>query len=107
MTTSRLDALRAMVARAPGNAVARFGLANELLKASQWAEAAGELRLYLASYDDEGNGFGRLAEACVALGSLDEARDALRRGIAAAERCGHPSMAEDLTTRLHELEEAP
>ena len=43
-TPSRLDAMRAMVARAPDNMLARFGLANELLKAGAWAEAAEQLR---------------------------------------------------------------
>jgi predicted Zn-dependent protease len=106
MTTSRLDTFRAMVDRAPDNALARFGLANELLKVEQWEEAAEQLRLYLASHEDEGNGFGRLAQACEALGRIDEARDALRSGIAAAERFGHPGMANELSSRLDELEES-
>ncbi|MBK6489157.1 MAG: hypothetical protein IPF98_20425 [Gemmatimonadetes bacterium] len=55
MTSSRLDTFRTMVSRSPANAVARFGLANELIKAELWAEAAEHLRLYLASYDDDGN----------------------------------------------------
>jgi tetratricopeptide (TPR) repeat protein len=62
-----------MVARNPGNALARFGLANELLKAQLWEEGADQLRQYLATHDDEGNAYGRLAEACVALGRRDEA----------------------------------
>jgi predicted Zn-dependent protease len=106
MTTSRLDTLRAMVERAPDNALARFGLANELLKAAQWEEAAVQLQHYLASHDDEGNGYGRLAQACEALGRMDEAKEALRRGIAAARRFGHPGMANELSARLDELEES-
>ena len=46
------------------------------------------------------------AEACVALGRTDEAKDALRQGIAAAERFGHPSMAHDLSGRLEDLEDS-
>ena len=95
-----------MVAKNPGNALARFGLANELLKAQLWEEAAEQLRAYLASHDDEGNAYGRLAEACVALGRIDEAKDALRRGIAASERFGHPGMANELTGRLEDLEDS-
>ena len=101
---SRLDAMRAMVARAPDNALARFGLANELLKAREWAEAAEQLEAYLARYDDEGNGWGRLAEAYAALGRTDDAREALRRGVAASHRFGHPGMANELEARLDELE---
>jgi predicted Zn-dependent protease len=101
---SRLDAMRAMVARAPDNAIARFGLANELLKAREWSEAAAQLEQYLAGYDDEGNGWGRLAEAYVALGRTDDAREALRKGVAASHRFGHPGMASELEGRLDELE---
>ena len=100
---SRLEAMRAMVARAPENAIARFGLANELLKAREWAEAAEQLEAYLAAYDDEGNGWGRLAEAYVALGRTDDAREALRKGVAASHRFGHGGMADELEGRLDEL----
>jgi predicted Zn-dependent protease len=100
---SRLDAMRAMVARAPDNAIARFGLANELLKAREWAEAAEQLERYLAAFDDEGNGWGRLAEAYVALGRTDEAREALRKGVAASHRFAHGGMADELEARLDEL----
>ncbi|MEO7962288.1 MAG: tetratricopeptide repeat protein [Gemmatimonadaceae bacterium] len=104
MTNPRLDTFRAMVARAPTNALARFGLANELLKSELWDEAVEHLETYLSSYDDEGNGHGRLATALEALGRTDEARAALQRGIAAAERFGHPGLANELAARIDELE---
>ena len=101
--SSRLDALRAMVAKNPDNALARFGLANEAMKAGLHAEAAEQLEAYLARYDDEGNGWQRLAECRIALGDDDEARTALERGIAASRRFGHGGMAADLEARLEEL----
>jgi len=94
-----------MVARSPGNALARFGLANELLKEGRWAEAADELSVYLGSHEDEGNGYGRLAQAYEEMGRRDEARAALRQGIDAAQRHGHPGMAAEFEGRLDELEE--
>lgn len=105
MSDPRLETLRAMVARNPGNAPARFGLANEALKARLYAEAEEHLRVYLGTYDDEGNGYGRHAEALVALGREAEAAAALRAGIAAARRFGHPGLADELTERLSALEE--
>jgi len=93
-----------MVAKNPANALARFGLANEALKAQLYEEAAEHLRIYLSSHADEGNGYGRLAEALVKLGRIDEARAALREGIEASGRFGHPSMANEFEARLDELE---
>ena len=106
MTGPRIDTFRAMVARDPANVLARFGLANELLKAGANEEAVEHLREYLARHDDEGNGYARLAQALEALGRTPEARDALRKGIEASRRFGHPGMANELEARLDELEEA-
>jgi predicted Zn-dependent protease len=106
VTSPRLDTFRQMVARDPSNPLARFGLANEALKAGLYEEARDQLERYLAAYDDEGNGYGRLAEALVRLDRVDEARDALRRGIAASHRFGHPSMAAEFEARLEELDDA-
>ncbi len=106
MTHSKLETFRTMVAKNPGNPLAQFGLSNELLKSELWEEAAEHLRTYLSAYDDEGNGFGRLAQACEALGRLPEAKDALQRGIAAAQRFGHPGLANELASRLEDLEES-
>lgn len=104
MTSSRLDTMRAMVAKSPSNALARFGLATEALKAQLYDEAVEHLRVYLDSHADEGNGYGRLAEALVKLGRVDEARDALRQGIEASGRFGHPGMVNEFEARLDELE---
>jgi predicted Zn-dependent protease len=106
MTAPRLDTFRAMVAKSPTNVLARFGLANELLKAKLWEEAEEHLRVYLGSYDDEGNGYGRHAEALEALGRTTEAVAALQLGIEAAHRFGHPGLASDLHDRLAALEES-
>lgn len=103
MTNPKLDTFRAMVRTNPDNPLARFGLANEALKAGEWEEAREQLELYLARHDDEGNGYGRLAEALVRLGRQEEAGAALRRGIEASRRHGHPGMAADLEARLDEL----
>jgi len=104
MTSSRLDTMRAMVAKSPSNALARFGLATEALKAQLYDEAVEHLRVYLDSHADEGNGYGRLAEALVKLDRVDEARDALRQGIEASGRFGHPGMVNEFEARLDELE---
>ena len=105
MTESRLEAMRAMVEKNPENALARFGLANELMKVGQFDEARVELAEYLARYDDEGAGYRQLATACEKLGLVAEARDAYRRGIDAATRHNHPSMVDEFTAKLEDLDD--
>jgi E3 SUMO-protein ligase RanBP2 len=100
--TSRLDALRSLVARSPQNAAARFGLATELLKAELWDEAREQLEAYLAMHDDEGNAWGKLADACEKLDRPEDAQAALRKGIEASQRHGHPGMAAEFEERLSE-----
>ena len=100
MTSARIDAFRGMLAKNPDNARVRFGLATELLKEGLYEEAVDELRRYLEAADDEGNAYGRLAEALAKLGRADEARAALRQGIAAARRFGHAGLAAELEERM-------
>lgn len=101
----RIDTFRAMVARQPEDPLARFGLANELLKAGAWADAAEQLEAYLARYEDEGNGWGRLAEARAALGDAAGAREALAKGVEASYRFGHVGMAQELEARRDDLDD--
>lgn len=104
MTTNRLDTFREMVRRNPSNSAARFGLANELMKEELWDEAAEHLRAYLASHDDEGNGWGRLAEILERQGDTAGAREALTTGMERAARHGHPGMAAEFEARIEELD---
>ncbi len=106
MTSSRLDTFRAMVAKNPGNALARFGLANEALKEGLYEEAVEQLQAYLGMHDDEGNAYGRLAEALERLGRREEAQAALRTGIETANQFGHPGMAHEFELKLEEMEES-
>ena len=102
MENPRIEALRRMIERNPNDPRLRFGLALELEKLERWEDAARELRAYLALADDEGNAWGRLGRALRALGRDDEAKDAYRRGIEAAYRHGHPSMAAEFEEILEE-----
>ena len=52
-----------------------------------------------------GFGWGRLAEAYVALGRHEDARAALQRGVDASYRYGHVGMANDLEARIEELDD--
>ncbi|MCC6743338.1 MAG: tetratricopeptide repeat protein [Acidobacteria bacterium] len=104
MSATRMDAFRAMLAKDPAHGLAQFGLANELVKAEEFAEARDVLVAYLAANDDQGSAFRLLAQACEKLGLAGEARDAYRRGIDAANRHGHPSMVQEFEDRLEDLD---
>lgn len=106
MSSERVRALESMLARNPADVRARFGLALEYEKLEQWREAADQLNAYLEQTDDEGNAWGRLANALHRLGEDEDAMAAYRRGIDAANRHGHPSMAFELGEALAELERA-
>ncbi len=99
----RIESLREMVAARPDDPRPRFGLALELERAGRWEEAVAELRAYLAHGRDEGNAYGRLGHALRELGRDDEAREAYREGIEAANRHGHPTMAMEFEEVLDEM----
>lgn len=98
----RIQALRKMAAAHPEDPRPRFGLAMEMEKAERWEDAAAELRAYLELADDEGNAYGRLGKALRHLGRDDEAREAYRQGIDAANRHGHPTMVMEFEEVLDE-----
>ena len=95
MSDSRVAALQKMLERRPDDSRLRYGLAVEYLSAGRTEEGIRELRTYLEASDDEGNGWGRLGAALRETGREDEAREAYRTGIEAAERHQHPTMAEE------------
>lgn len=103
MSEARIEVFKKMLEVDPGNSTVRFGLANELLKLERFAEAAAELQTYLGQANDQGNAYGKLAQALERLGKFDEARQAYQQGIEAANRHGHPGMAQDFQMALDDL----
>lgn len=93
MTNPRIDNLQRMLEKHPDDARLRFGLALEYEKAERWEEMAAELERYLQMTEDEGNAWGRLGEALRRLGRDEEARAAYEKGVEAATRHQHPTMA--------------
>ena len=103
MSQSRIEVFRQMLAADSNNTAVRFGLANELFKLEQWADAAQELQTYLNQTDDQGNAYGKLAQVLDRLGRTEEARATYQQGIAAANRHGHPGMAQEFEMAIDEL----
>ena len=103
MSEARIEVFKKMLDTDPGNTTVRFGLANELLKLERFAEAAAELQTYLGQANDQGNAYGKLAQALERLGKFDEARRAYQQGIETANRHGHPGLAQDFQMALDDL----
>jgi Flp pilus assembly protein TadD len=103
MGTDRLAALQAMLERKPDDTRLQFGVAVELLRQGKLEEGARALRAYLEAADDEGNAWGRLGQALQELGRDEEARAAYEKGVEAALRHDHPTMAEEFREILGEL----
>ena len=100
MAASRIDTFKQMLESDPENGLVRFGLANEYLKEERYEDAIGALNNYLQRTDDEGAAFGMLARAYEKVGMRDEAKESYLRGIEAAEKHSHPSMAADYRMTL-------
>lgn len=100
MSSDRIGALERMLEKRPDDPRLRFGLALEYANAGRTGDAVRELRAYLAATDDEGNAWGRLGALLRGVGEDGEAREAYRRGIDAAYRHGHPTMAEEFEQLL-------
>ena len=100
MATSRIDIFKQLLIDDPINSSILFGLAKEYEKSGQTAEMIETLERYLAISDDEGNAFGMLARAYEKAEQRDRARLTYERGVDAATKHGHPSMAEEYRTIL-------
>ncbi len=95
MGTGRVEVLERLLRSRPDDPRLRFGLALEYERAGRPDDAVRELQAYLGLAEDEGNAWGRLGALLRDAGREEEAREAYRRGIEAAYRHGHPTMAEE------------
>ncbi len=96
----RIAVFEQMLKDDPTNTMVMFGLAKEYEKQNEYQKVADILESYLAAADDEGNAYGTLATAYVALGEREKAVAALKRGIETAMAHGHPSMANEYQMTL-------
>jgi len=103
MPTSRIAALRRLLAQDPDDATGHYMLGHEYIKAGMYAEAADAIGRYLARTDDEGAAYRILAEALLHLGRREEAREAYRSGLAAATRHGHEPLIAEYRAALQAL----
>ena len=100
MSNSKIETLKSLVEKNPNNPLGRYGLANEYLKLEMYEEAIEEIQAYLRLKEDQGAVYRMLGEALLKLGRKEEAKEAYRKGIEAANRHGHPGMAAEFEETL-------
>lgn len=97
---NRIEVFEQMLAADPSNSMVMFGLAKEYEKTGEHAKVIELLESYLASYDDEGNAYGVLANAYNLSGDREKAIETYRKGIDVSMAHGHPSMANEYRMTL-------
>ena len=105
MSSSRIETLKKLLAKDPDSLLGRYGLAHEYYKLEMYDEAITAINEYLDVADDEGAVYRMLAECYVNTGEPQKARLAYVRGIEAANRHGHPGMAEEYEEAIEFLNE--
>ncbi len=105
MSNPRIEQLKVLIDKDPNNPLGRYGLANELFKSELFEDAIVEINEYLKLKDDEGAVYRMLAECYVKTGNIEEAKQTYQKGVEAANRHGHPSMAEEFEEALEFLDE--
>ena len=104
MSDPRLDAMRQMAAKLPGDARVRFFLAHELFKAQAWDEAAGHYAAYLElDSGDVGAAWKNLGICHERSGRREQAADAFRKGIDSARSHHHDGLAAEIEDLLDDL----
>ena len=88
MGESRIEVFAQMAQAEPGNEMVWYGLANELVKAERWSEAADALRRVLSLNPDYTAAYQLLGTSLLRQGETAEARKVWRQGVEAADRTG-------------------
>ena len=101
---SALETFEKMLAQGKDNALLRYSLGNEYLKAGRFAEAAPHLRASLAFDPRYSAAWKLLGKALAEAGELREALDTYRQGIAAAEAKGDLQAAKEMTVFARRLD---
>jgi tetratricopeptide (TPR) repeat protein len=100
MADTRLEILKQMVARNPGDSFSRYGLAMEYRASSAPDDAVREFRALLDSNPDYVPAYFHYGQTLEALGRSSEASEVYRTGIEAASRKGDAHARSELQAAL-------
>src|SRR3954468_11671777 len=97
---TRLEMLREMVSKSPGDAFLRYGLATEYANAGDLEQAVAEYSALLAANPDYAAGYYHGGRTLEKLGRLDEARAVYEKGIEVTTRTGDGHTRSELQAAL-------
>ena len=100
MDTSRLDALKIMVAQRPNDSFLRYGLAMEYRNGGDLQAALGEFRELIAADPDYAAAYFHAGQTLERLGRPEEAREAYLQGIGVTTRKGDRKTRDELQAAL-------
>jgi Flp pilus assembly protein TadD len=103
MPPDRMQALTEILARNPGDSLARYGLAMEHIKTGGFEEAVSQFEALLTATPDHAYACFHAGQTLEKLGRLDDARAMYRRGIEAAARQGNSHARDELQAALEQL----
>ncbi|MBI5612413.1 MAG: tetratricopeptide repeat protein [Gammaproteobacteria bacterium] len=101
-----IETLERLLASGQDNALLRYGLGNEYLKAGRFDAAADQLRRALAHDPRYSAAWKLLGQALAAAGRTDDAIQAYENGLRAAEEKGDLQAAKEMTVFLRRLRKA-
>ncbi len=100
---SRREKLEAFLASHPDDAFGRYGLAMECARAGDSDAALEHFRRLLESHPDYVSGYFQYGQFLAKLGQVEQARQTLAAGIAAAGRVGDGHAAGEMQAALDSL----
>ncbi len=103
MPIDRVEALKNILAQNPADALARFGLAMELVKAGSYELALAEFRTLLHANPDHAHAYFHAGQTFEKLGRAGEASQMYAQGVAAATRQGNAHARDQLQAALDQL----
>lgn len=97
---SRREMLEEFVARKPGDAFARYGLALECLKQGDEPSAVAHFQALLQAHPDYVAGYFQYGQLLSRLGRIEEARRTLSDGVVVAQKAGDIHARDEMQAAL-------
>jgi len=104
MPANRLEILRNLVTKNPGDSRTRYMLAMELANSGELEAAVAEYRAIIEADASYIPAYFHCGQALAKLGRIDEAREVYRQGIEACDRAGDSHTREEIEDALAALD---